>query len=74
MHLLCSWKCFNHTSHKDSHCHTFTVYSPKLNLSELHPLEGTFSSVLTGEIWGSLRDSEGRIEDPDYITKVNAWY
>ena len=70
VHILRSWKCFNHISHKDSHCHTFTVYSPKLKLSELHHFEGKFT-ILTSEVWESLKDNDGRISDPGYVRKVN---
>ena len=70
VYLLSSWKCFSHTCHQDAHCHTFTVYNPKLKLSELHPLEGRYNSVLTSEIWSSLKNSDGCILDADYIMKV----
>lgn len=71
VYILRSRKCFNHTCHKDSHCHTFTVYSPKLKLSELHRLEGKFT-LLTSEVWESLKDNSGRINDPNYVTKVTS--
>lgn len=70
VYLLSSWKCFNHTCHKDSHCHTFTVYCPRLDLSELHPLEGKFTSTLTKDIWSSLKDSEGRITNSEFALKI----
>ena len=62
--------CFNHTCHKDSHCHTFTVFNPKLSLSELHPLEGKISGSLTSEVLANLNNAEGQIIDEEYIHKV----
>ena len=72
MDLLRSCKHFNHTYHGDALCHTFTVHTPKLSLSELHPMEGKFSSSLTNELWRSLMDAEGRILDYDHLCKVDS--
>lgn len=70
IHIFHSWECFNHTCHKDSYCHTFTVFCPKLSLSELHPLEGKVNSILTSEVWTSLKNGDGCVTDSDYVRKV----
>ena len=71
IHILRSWKYFKHTWHKESQQHTFTVFQPRLSLAELHPLEGTIASMLTADMWGDLRDGEGRIIDKQYVLKVS---
>lgn len=65
-----SWKYFNHSLHKPTQQHTFTIFCPKLSLEELHPMEGTVKSVLTEGMWRDLLDSEGRITDAHYVQKV----
>lgn len=68
--LFRSWKLFNHQCHKESHQHTFTIFRPKLSLSELHPEEGSMPSVLTEDMWWSLMDQAGRIMDSRYVLRV----
>ena len=68
--LFRSWKFFNHQCHKESHQHTFTIFRPKLSLSELHPEEGSMQSVLTEDMWRSLMDQAGRIMDSRYVLRV----
>lgn len=70
IYLLRSWKFFNHQCHRESHQHTFTIFRPKLSLSELHPDEGSVKSVLTEDVWQSLLDREGRITGSQCVLKV----
>ncbi len=72
--LFRSWKYFNHQSNREMLQHTFTVIRPKLSLGELHPEEGAVTAVLTEEMWRSLMDAEGRIEDSRYVLKVCVSY
>ena len=57
-------------THRDSHQHTFSIFRPKLSLSELHVHEGDVKSVLTEEMWHSLCGPDGRITESRCVKKV----
>ena len=57
-------------SSRESHQHTFSVFRPKLSLSELHPNEGDVRSVLTEDMWQSLFGPDGRITESRCVKKV----
>ena len=56
--------------HRESQQHTFTIFRPKLSLSQLHPGEGEVKSVLTRELWDGLFGPEGRIAESDCVKMV----
>lgn len=67
--VLKGWKCFTHQKRDDYH-HTFNVYRPQLELSQLHPEEVFIKSVLTENTLKALMDAEGRITDEQFMKKV----
>ena len=71
VHILRSWKYFNHVCHKESHQHTFTIFRPKLSLAELHPDESKVTSLLTEDMWRDVKDPDGRIVEGPLVLKVS---
>ena len=67
--VLKGWKYFTY-QRRDELIHTFSVYRPQLELSQLHPDEGTVKSVLTEDMLKTLTDADGRITDERFVRKV----
>ncbi|KAL5473150.1 hypothetical protein EMCRGX_G027598 [Ephydatia muelleri] len=67
--VLKRWKCFTYQKRDDYH-HTFNVYRPQLELSQLHAEEGSIKSVLTEDTLKTLMDAEGRITDEQFMKKI----
>ena len=60
---------------RESHQHTFSIFRPKLSLSELHPGERDVKSVLTDEMWRELFGPDGQLTDSAAcIKKVHVYY
>lgn len=71
---FCSWKYFNYQHLVDAHQYLFTVFRPRLSLSELHPEEGLINGLLTEHLWGQLKDHTGKVIDKKMVLQVIYWY
>ena len=67
---FCSWKYFNYQHQAAAHQYLFTVFRPRLSLSELHPEEGLINGVLTEHWWGQLKDHTGKVIDKKMVLQV----
>ena len=64
------WKYFSYKHHRELQQYFFTVYIPKLTLSELHEEEGLVNGMLTQSMWKQLQDPSGKVLDKKLVLQV----
>lgn len=67
---FCLWKYFNYKHHRQLNQYIFSIFKPKLTLSELHEEEGLVNGVLTQSMWKQLQDPAGRVLDKKTVLQV----